>query len=104
MTSMNVSEVKLQFINPQNGLFAFASIVVGDMLFLGSIGVHRKLHGGYRLTYPTRKVGEVTVSLYHPLSPALSKAVEEAIFSKVKDVYEKGSSHVGHDRPHAPGV
>ena len=55
---MKISEVNIILIKPRNGLIGFASLVVNDALYLGSIGIHQKLNGnGYRLTYPTKKTG-----------------------------------------------
>ena len=48
---MKISEVNIQLIKPANGLVAFASVVLDDKIYLGSIGVHQRLDGtGFRLT------------------------------------------------------
>jgi hypothetical protein len=61
---MRVTEVDIAFVKPKNGLIAFASVVLDDQLYLSGIAVHSKLAGsGYRLTYPTRRVGETQFSL-----------------------------------------
>src|SRR5262249_24534479 len=63
---MRVTEVDIAFVKPKNGLIAFASVVLDDQLYLSGIAVHSKLAGsGYRLTYPTRKIGEAQFSLFH---------------------------------------
>lgn len=95
---MQVTEVQIAFVKPQNGLFAFASVVLEDQLYLDSIAIHRKLDGsGYRLTYPTRRRGEKGAHLFHPIRKSLSLALEQAIFSKLKDVMSK--AHAGHHHP-----
>ena len=49
---MKISEINIQLIKPVNGLVAFASVVLDDKIYLGSIGVHSRLDGtGYRHTY-----------------------------------------------------
>lgn len=54
---MKISEITIQLIKPANGLVAFASVVLDDKIYLGSIRVHQRLDGsGYRLTYPTKKI------------------------------------------------
>jgi hypothetical protein len=62
---MQVPEVDIAFAKPRDGLVAFASVVLDDEVFLSGIAIHQKLVGsGYRLTYPTRKVGETQFSLF----------------------------------------
>ena len=78
-----ISEVHVTHLHtPIDGLVAFGSCVVNERLKLNSIAIHRKLDGsGYRLTYPTKKNGLQEITLFHPLDPELSKAVEVAIFT-----------------------
>ena len=89
-----ITEVQVLPIKPREGLVAFASLILNGSLCLTSIGIHQKLDGnGYRLTYPTKLVGDRTMNLYHPITKDLSKAVEEAILNKFKEVMNKN-----HDR------
>ena len=91
---MQVTEIHIHPVTPQNGLIAFANIVLEDQLFLGSIAIHERLDGsGYRLTYPTKGKGY----LFHPVTKPLSKALENAIIHKLKTVMRE--NHVGHHRP-----
>lgn len=83
----NVTEVQIIPIKPKDGLIALASVVIDNSLYLGSIGVHLKLDGsGYRITYPTKKVAEKSFNIYHPIDKDTSKAIEDAITKKVKEV------------------
>lgn len=83
-----VSEVQIIPIKPQNGLVAFASCVVDDKLYIGSIGIYTKLNGGgYRLTYPTKKIGDKNINLVHPITQEAGKAIEEAIIKKVNELF-----------------
>jgi stage V sporulation protein G len=94
---MEVTEVQIAFVKPKDGLIAFASVVVDDQLYLGGIAIHRKLTGdGYRLTYPTRKVGEAQFNLFHPIRRPIGLAIEQAIMGKLKDVMSRHDA--GHDR------
>lgn len=85
---MKIKRVEIVPIRPCEGLIAFANIVLEEGLYLGSIGVHRKLDGGFRITFPTRKVGETNLCIYHPLNPIVSKEFETAICSKAEEVFE----------------
>ena len=83
---MKISEVDIYPIKHQSGLLAFASCLVDDALFVGSIGVHSKLGGGFRLTYPTKRVADREINIFHPINKATSLAIEEAIINKYKEV------------------
>ena len=83
----NVTEVQILPVKPRNGLIAFASVVLNDSLYLGSIGVHLKLDGtGYRITYPTKKVADKDFNIYHPIDRGTSMVIEKAIINKVKKI------------------
>lgn len=94
---MDVTEVQIAFIKPREGMIGFASVVLDGVLYLGSIGIHRKLDGsGYRLTFPTRRAGSgQQLHVFHPIRKELSKRLETEIFSKLNDVMSR--SHAGHD-------
>lgn len=87
---MVVTEVEIVFVKPRDGLFAFASVVLDDQLYLGGIGIHRKLDcSGCRLTYPTRKLGNSQAYICHPIRKPLAATIERAIFKKLNDVESK---------------
>ncbi|MGC1878875.1 MAG: septation protein SpoVG family protein [Rhabdochlamydiaceae bacterium] len=84
---MKVKKVEIVPIKPHEGLLAFASIEIDDLLYIGSIGVHKRRDGkGYRITFPTRKVGDYQLAVCHPITPGLSKEIESAITSKAEEV------------------
>jgi stage V sporulation protein G len=97
---MHVTEVDITFVKPKDGLVAFASVVLDDQIFLSGIAIHQKLVGsGYRLTYPTRKLGETQFSIFHPIRKPIGLAIERAIFDKLKNVVRNHDA--GHDRINA---
>ena len=84
---MKISEIQIIPIKPRDGLVAFASIVLENSLYLGSIGVYTRLNGlGYRITYPTKKVGNKDINIYHPINREISKKIEKAIISKAEEI------------------
>lgn len=84
---MKITEIQIMPIKPQNGLVAFASVVAENSLYLGSIGVYTKIDGsGYRITYPTKKIGNKNINIYHPINKEISKAIEEAIISEAEKI------------------
>ena len=87
---MKISEVNIQFIKPSDGLIGFASLVIDDAIFIGSIGIHQKLDGtGYRLTYPNKKSTTNQRPIFHPINREVGAAIESAIFVKLKKVMSK---------------
>ncbi|MCB9981783.1 MAG: septation protein SpoVG family protein [Rhodospirillales bacterium] len=98
---MKISEVNIILIKPRNGLIGFASLVINDALYLGSIGIHQKLNGnGYRLTYPTKKTGTNNMDIFHPINREAGKAIETAILTKLNDVMNR-LDDVGYDCDYA---
>ena len=84
---MKITEIQIIPIKPREGLIAFASIVVENSLYLGSLGVHTRLDGsGYRITYPTKKIGNRNINIYHPINKETSKEIEEAIISEAEKI------------------
>jgi stage V sporulation protein G len=66
---------------------AFGSLVLDDCLYLGSIGIYQKLDGsGYRITYPTKKIGEKNINIYHPINQEASRVIEMAIIAKAEEL------------------
>jgi len=74
-------------IKPKDGLVAIASVVADNSLYLGSVGVFTRLNGsGYRITYPTKKIGNRNINIYHPINKETSKEIEEAIISEAEKI------------------
>lgn len=80
-----ISEVAIIPIKPKDGLVAIASCVLDNKIYMGSIGIYTKLRGGYRLTYPNKKVGENAINLYHPVTKECGDAIERVVV----DEYER---------------
>lgn len=86
-TEIVITEVHITWIKPLNGLIAMAKVVLNDSLVLDGIGIHIKLNGGYRLTYPTRNMPHGgSKTMFHPIKTGLSKAIEEALFQKIANI------------------
>lgn len=82
-----VREIEFVPIKPRQGLLGFVSCVIDGKLYLAGIGVHTVLKGdGLRMTYPTRKVGNVNIPLYHPVNAEAGEAIREAVTKKVKEL------------------
>lgn len=85
---MTISEVNIVPIKPNSGLVAFASVVIDDSLYLGSIGVHSRLDGSYRITYPTKKIGKKELNLYHPINRVVGSLIEQAVLAECQRLFK----------------
>ena len=88
-----ISEQNVIPVKPVNGLVAFGNCVVNHSLYIGSIGIHKHRDGsGYRITYPTKKIGEQQINIYHPINKEVHEAIESALIEKCKEVFEGGAA------------
>lgn len=90
-----VSEVQIVPIRPQDGLIAFASCVLDGKFFVGSIGIYTKLAGGYRITFPTKKVGitGMNVSIFNPITSESCTAITQAILQKANALFNQNREY-----------
>jgi stage V sporulation protein G len=93
---MVVSEVNITPVKPSGGLVAFASCVIDGQLYIGSLGVHKRLDGnGYRITYPTKKLGSRQLNYYYPISKIAGNAIEQAVSEKCIELFERSDKDNG---------
>ncbi len=81
-----ISEVNITPVKPQNGLVAFASFVLDNGLYCGSVGIVTRPNGGYRLVYPTKLVGNRQLNVYYPISTKLGGLIEQAVINRYEEV------------------
>lgn len=81
-----LSEIQIIPIKPQNGLVAFASFVLNESLYLGSIGIITRPSGGFRLTYPTKTVGNRDINIYHPINKDFAQEIEKEVVKRLEEV------------------
>lgn len=93
---MVVSEVNIIPVKPTDGLVAFASCVIDGHLYIGSLGVHQRLDGtGYRITYPTKKIGTRQLNYFHPVNKDAGRVIEQAIIAKCVELFERSDERYG---------
>ena len=90
----NITEIEIIPIKPKAGLLGFASFVLNGNIYMGSIGIMTRPEGGYRLLYPTKKVGSKNVNIYFPINKSFAETVEKEVVKKFEDVmkYARHSS------------
>lgn len=96
---MKITEIQITPVKPNEGLVAFASCVIENSLYLGSIGILTRLNGGYRLVYPTKNVANRAIDIYHPIDRKTGELLEEKIVAKYEEVMRKSN-----DRHHQDGT
>jgi len=86
-----ITEIQIIPIKPKNGLVAFASFVLDDSLYLGSVGIATRLQGGYRLIYPTKRTGNKDLNVFHPIKKMVAEAIEHEVLKKFEEVMKKSN-------------
>jgi DNA-binding cell septation regulator SpoVG len=85
-----VTEVQIYPIKPKDGLIGFASVILDSKVYLGSIGIYRKLNSEeFRLTYPTKKVGDKNLNIFYPINRETGLAIEKAITQKAEEIFSQ---------------
>jgi len=85
-----ISEIEIVPIKPKGGLIGFASFVLDEKYYVSSVAIFTKLDGsGYRLVYPSKKVGEKNINIFHPINSQVGKVIEEAVTEKVNKLFSK---------------
>ena len=58
---VKLSEIQVIPVKPRDGLIGFVSFVLDEKYYVSSVAIYTRLDGsGYRLTYPAKKIGEVS--------------------------------------------
>lgn len=82
---INVSEITIKRVKPQNGLVAFASCVINGIFYVGNIAIFDDEQRGQRIQYPTKVVRSLTATINeHVFKPITSEAghnIEASILS-----------------------
>lgn len=89
-----INEISITPIRPTNGLVGFASFVLDDSFYIGSIGIYTRPLGGYRLIYPTKKIGDRNIPITYPISRTVGMEIEEAVIREFEKVM-KNDRHNG---------
>lgn len=91
-----ITEVQIIPIKPSNGLVGFASFVLNESWYLGSIGIFTRPEGGYRLTYPTKNIADKSIQVFHPINKAMGQYIEEVVINKFEEVTNNYVGHSSH--------
>jgi len=81
-----ISEVQIIPVKPHNGLVAFCSFILFDSIYCGSVGVYTRPAGGYRLVYPTKKVGETNLDIFFPINSNIGSRIEAKVVERMTNL------------------
>lgn len=81
-----VTEVQIIPIKAKNGLVGYASLVLDNIIYLGSIGIITRPHGGFRLLYPTKDIATGRTKVFHPIDKSFGNKLEKLIGEKFLEV------------------
>jgi len=91
---MKINEVNIIPVKPTDGLVAFASCVIDECIYVSSIGIHKLMdRSGYRITYPTKRIGNRMMNYFHPITKEAGRSIELAVVKKCKEVFEKSDEN-----------
>ena len=86
---VKISEIQVIPVKPRDGLIGFASFVLDEKYYVSSVAIYTRLDNlGYRLVYPSKKVGEKNINTFHPLTREVGQAIDEAVIKKVNEIFD----------------
>ncbi|AXK61161.1 septation protein SpoVG family protein [Candidatus Chromulinivorax destructor] len=83
---ISINEIQIVPIESKNGMVGFASVIVANAFYLGSIAIFTRPEGGYRLTYPTRKNTRQNLNFFYPINKEVAQQVELAVIKKYQEI------------------
>lgn len=87
---LKISEIEFIPVKPKEGLIGFASFVLDEKYYVSSVAIYTRLAGSsYRLVYPTKKIGERNINIFHPINREVSEVIDEAVIKKVNELFDE---------------
>ncbi len=84
-----ITELNIIPVKPSAGLVGFASMVIYQSFYVSSVAIYKRLDGtGYRLVYPTKKIGEKSLNIFHPIDSRLARQIEHAVTERCIEIFE----------------
>ncbi len=81
---MKISELNIEPIKCQSGVVGFASFVLDENFYFGSIAIITRPQGGYRLCWPTKKIGDRNFDILHPINSIVANKIENKVIYEYK--------------------
>jgi len=88
---VKISEIQIVPVKPKDGLIGFASFVIDEKYYVGSVAIFTRLgKSGYRLVYPSKKLGEKNINLFHPINHRAGEIIEEEVTKRIEQLMNSG--------------
>ena len=89
MKKLEISEINIVPLRPQNGLVAFTSAVINNQFHIGNIAIYTAPSSklGFRLVFPNKKLvsGQI-IDCFYPINKEAGALVSEAIIKEYLEV------------------
>lgn len=91
MNPIQISEIQIIQVKPNNGLIAFASFILNESLFLSSIAVYTRLDNPdqYRLVYPSKLIGNKDTNILYPIKKEVGGYIEKEVSKQYNKLFKK---------------
>jgi stage V sporulation protein G len=81
-----ISEIQIIPVKPDKGLVGFCSFILYESVYCSSVAIFTRPDGNYRLVYPTKKLADKDINIFHPISRSIGKHIEQEVIKKFNDV------------------
>lgn len=81
-----ISEIQIIPVKPDRGLVGFCSFILYESIYCSSVAIFTRPDGTYRLVYPTKKLADKDINIFHPISKSTGKHIEKEVIKKFNDV------------------
>ena len=84
---MQVNEINIVPVKPNNGLIAFVSFVIDNKFYVGNVAIftRRDKQGQIRLVYPQKN----NVNCIHPISHKTGETITNAVQKKYDEIFSE---------------
>ena len=92
MNKLEISEIQILPVKPQNGLVAFCSFILNNQFYVGNIAIYTSpsTYDDFRLVYPSKilPTGK-QINCFHPINREAGNAVKKSIISQYEKLMER---------------
>lgn len=81
-----INEIQIIPVKPDKGLVGFCSFILYECIYCSSVAIFTRPDGSFRLVYPTKKVADKDIHIFHPINKMVGKHIEQEVIKKFNDV------------------
>lgn len=81
-----ISEIQIIPVKPDKGLIGFCSFILYESIYCSSVAIFTRPDGNFRLVYPTKKIADKDIHIFHPINKSIGKYIEQEVIKKFNDV------------------